>query len=371
MKLSGNDFFQKNRSKEVLGLVMELSHDSQSVSHSFGDTNMKVLSSFDVPHTRRFVPSGCLGMSASRVTAPPENSTACSNRCGGSLLRPALKLEINEGEYPVYLQNSAALPRPSDNHCSNVSMDELSQKVKLLLSKRETIFCDDPPMENKTFERRRARLAKWMEDKHLTQVDVAARSGKTRSYVSLLLSAGKSFGEKTARHIEASLFMPKNHLDNSDESGLSQIATWERVEDLPEDTFALVPRIAISLSAGNGIVAEGEGELPPLAFRKDWLASKNITSRSNLRTCAVKGDSMEPFLQNGDTVLIDLGQNTIIDNKVYAIEHSGEVRIKRLSRTFSGGMLIRSDNSRYPDEQLTPEQAAQLRVIGACCWRGG
>lgn len=80
---------------------------------------------------------------------------------------------------------------------------------------------------------------------------------------------------------------------------------------------------------------------------------------------------MEPYLETGDTVPIDMGQTSIVDNKVYAIEHSGEVRIKRLSKTFSGGMLIRSDNSRYPDEQLTPEQAAQLRVIGVCCWRGG
>lgn len=68
-------------------------------------------------------------------------------------------------------------------------------------------------MENISFETRRTRLAKWMADRHLTQVDVATRSGKTRSYVSLLLSAGKSFGEKSARHIEKSLDMPTLWLD--------------------------------------------------------------------------------------------------------------------------------------------------------------
>lgn len=54
-------------------------------------------------------------------------------------------------------------------------------------------------MENKLFAVRRRQLQKWMDDRELTQVDVANRSGKTRSYISLILGAGKSFGEKTAR----------------------------------------------------------------------------------------------------------------------------------------------------------------------------
>ena len=51
-------------------------------------------------------------------------------------------------------------------------------------------------MENKLFAVRRRQLQKWMDDRELTQVDVANRSGKTRS---LILGARKSFGEKTAR----------------------------------------------------------------------------------------------------------------------------------------------------------------------------
>lgn len=226
-------------------------------------------------------------------------------------------------------------------------------------------------MENKVFENRRARLAKWMDDHKLNQVDVATRTGKTRSYVSLLLSAGKSFGEKTARHFEKALFMPELFLDAHEDARLAPIATWDKPEDLPAGVYAMVPRISIRLSAGNGIVSQEETELPPLAFRQDWLTRKNITSKKNLRICEVKGDSMESYLQDGDTVLIDVGQKSITDNDVYAIEHSGDIRIKRLSRTFNGGVRIRSDNPQYPEEVLSANDAEALNVVGRMVWRGG
>ena len=60
---------------------------------------------------------------------------------------------------------------------------------------------------------RRKRLSEWMENRRLTQTEVAHRVVKTRSYISLILSAGKSFGEKTARQIETGLGMPANYLD--------------------------------------------------------------------------------------------------------------------------------------------------------------
>jgi phage repressor protein C with HTH and peptisase S24 domain len=280
-------------------------------------------------------------------------------------------LEMNERETPKCSASSVARLYLESTHIENLLMSELSKRKTGESIEGVTILMHDSPMENKTFEIRRARLQKWMDDHHMTQVDVANRTGKTRSYVSLVLSAGKSFGEKTARHFEKSLYMPPLWLDGGDDVGLSAVTVWDRPEDLPEGVYALVPRVAIHLSAGNGIIAEEEGNLPPLAFRQDWLTRKNITSKSNLRTCAVRGDSMESYLQDGDTVLIDVGQKSIRDNDIYAIEHSGEIRIKRLSKTFNGGLIISSDNPRYKDEVLSPADSELLNIIGLMVWRGG
>lgn len=229
----------------------------------------------------------------------------------------------------------------------------------------------DTYMENKLPLHRRARLVDWMSQKGLSQADVMRRAGVSRSYISLLLNDEKPFGEKAARSMERALLMPNGYLDRDDSDTLQPVLVWERPEELEDAGCVLVPRVSVQLSAGSGSVVQGEEEMPPLAFRADWLRKKNITSRSNLRTCTVSGDSMEPYLSDGDTVLIDMGQTKIIDNEVYAIEAYDEVRIKRLSRRIDGGLLVRSDNPRFPEESLTPEQAASLNVRGRCVWRAG
>ena len=227
-------------------------------------------------------------------------------------------------------------------------------------------------MENNTFLKRRTRLEKWMSERHLTQQDVATRVGRSASYISLLLSAGKSFGEKTARLIEKSLFMPALWLDgDSSEQGLSHIVVWEKASDLPPDTYAMVPRISISLAAGNGIVAEEEKDVPPLAFTEEWIRSRNVSCRSNLRICKVVGDSMAPYIGDKDSVMIDLGQKSLIDGNVYCIRYGDELRIKRLYKRYDGGLRIVSDNREYPEEALSPTEMQHVEIIGKSIWRSG
>jgi phage repressor protein C with HTH and peptisase S24 domain len=225
--------------------------------------------------------------------------------------------------------------------------------------------------ESVTYARRSERLQSWMEARHLSQADIGRRTGKAKSYISSLLGGTKPFGERVAREIEGKLLMPKSYLDGPEESGLETVTTWERPEELPQGVYAMVPRVSIRLSAGGGAVVEKEEELPPLAFREDWLRKKRVTSKSALRICEVTGDSMMPYLEDGDVVMIDTGQIEIKDLAVYVIRYGDELRIKRLSRRFDGGLIIRSDNPRYPEEQIAFADVHQIQVLGALVWRGG
>lgn len=226
-------------------------------------------------------------------------------------------------------------------------------------------------MSDPTHNRRRENLLRQLEKSKLNRSDFARKADVSRSYLTQLLTGGFRFGEKAARALESKLGLPDGVLDMAEEPQVMTVEVWDKPSDLPDGVFAIVPRISVTLSAGAGAVTGEEMDLPPLAFREDWLRKKNVTSKANLRTCEVTGDSMEPYLQDGDTVLIDLGQTELVDNEIYAIRYGDELRIKRLARRFDGGMFVRSDNSIYPVETIGSADLEHVKVIGRMLWRGG
>ena len=78
---------------------------------------------------------------------------------------------------------------------------------------------------------------------------------------------------------------------------------------------------------------------------------------------------MEPVLPDGSTVGINTDAKTIVDGKVYALDHDGMLRIKRLYNLPSGGLRIVSYNrDEYPDEILQSYDTKKVRIIGRVFW---
>lgn len=220
-------------------------------------------------------------------------------------------------------------------------------------------------------------MLQWMSHYDVNRTELAKRLGVGRAYISLLLidrnqdenQKTKHFGEKSARSIEKKLGMPSNYLDDSQDVKLSCISDWDLVSNLPDIGYALVPQTGISVVDGE--LVSLHLDLPPLAFTKLWLTSKNVVSRASLRTMPVCDDSMIEYLQNGDITLVDTNQIQVQDRAIYAIRFADELRIKRLEKMFDGGLRIISDNPSRNTEELSPERAARLTVVGRVLWRAG
>lgn len=77
---------------------------------------------------------------------------------------------------------------------------------------------------------------------------------------------------------------------------------------------------------------------------------------SNAYALTAFGNSMSPVINNGATVYVDVGRTSIVDGKIYAINHGGLFKFKYLYRLPKGGVKIVSENKEeYPDEYLTAE----------------
>ncbi len=113
--------------------------------------------------------------------------------------------------------------------------------------------------------------------------------------------------------------------------------------------------------SGHRVVAEWL--FPPEFLRSEAKASKNDTI-----VMEIIGDSMVPTYQPGDRVLVDLSQQTLVSDTVYAISDgmSGP-QIKRLQRVpFSDPpqVIIISDNPALQSFQVELER---LTIIGRIC----
>lgn len=138
--------------------------------------------------------------------------------------------------------------------------------------------------------------------------------------------------------------------------------------------YALVPQYTAQGAAGNGQMNDHIEVKGGLVFKRAWLARMGLRER-NLHVIYVHGHSMEPTVCDGDVVLLDESQTAPRDGRIYAIlKGNGELIIKRLIQSITGGWLIRSDNDdkrTYPDQPVTDSEIDHLQIVGRVVWHGG
>ncbi|MDV6642982.1 helix-turn-helix transcriptional regulator, partial [Pseudomonas aeruginosa] len=85
-----------------------------------------------------------------------------------------------------------------------------------------------------------------------------------------------------------------------------------------DDSYAYIPLYDARVSAGHGSWTEGARILAQLAFTRYSLRKQGLEI-ANMSAVRIGGDSMEPLLSDGDTVMIDHSCNEVRDEAVYVI----------------------------------------------------
>ena len=136
------------------------------------------------------------------------------------------------------------------------------------------------------------------------------------------------------------------------------------------DTWALLPVYEAAASAGPGQNIDREAVSHRIAFREEWVRTVSKAPLDQLAVINVDGDSMEPTLRPGDTVLIDFRQNQPGDKDgIYVIRTGNGLQVKRVQVELGKRLVtVLSDNAAYaPQRHLNPED---IHVIGRVIWLG-
>ncbi len=136
--------------------------------------------------------------------------------------------------------------------------------------------------------------------------------------------------------------------------------------DSDDAEHVLVPKLPVRLAAGHGAATLQEEEpVALLAFRREWMQRHGLQP-GLVSAVEIVGDSMEPLLIDGDTVLVDHRRNEARQGKVFAVGIESDLLVKRLERQSEGGWILTSDNKSY--EPISMSVGATL--IGQVVWRG-
>jgi len=133
------------------------------------------------------------------------------------------------------------------------------------------------------------------------------------------------------------------------------------------ETYTQVPKVKARLSAGGGSFEIGSEIQGYYSFRREWMHTKGSPEQMVLMD--IFGNSMEPELKDGDTVLIDTSQKDILAGAIYAVGVDDTIMVKRIEK-HPNTLVLLSDNKDYAPIYLAGTDSNSVRVIGKVMWVG-
>ncbi len=117
----------------------------------------------------------------------------------------------------------------------------------------------------------------------------------------------------------------------------------------------------IALSAGGGADIENENfeqlEIPD--YFVQMLGGNNMVK--NIEAINVTGESMEPTLNDGDIIFIDVSKNNYLKDGIYAIYTPDGLLVKRIQKRTDGKFNIISDNQVFSNQTISKKD---LKIYG-------
>lgn len=208
---------------------------------------------------------------------------------------------------------------------------------------------------------------------------ISGTGQKTREYFASQIGKGKRFETRAemARFLglgkttQTQLF---NFLDGKN-TGFAAVSDWldslhiqvafpgEELRD-----FKLVPRVNAVAGAGESFETDSS-YAGMYAFSDDFMRTIGIKADS-AEMMYVSGDSMQPLINNGDTVLIDKEDSKPIDGRIYVLSYGDALMVKRLQRTPRGWLICSENSSIYPPIPVEGQDLDQFKVYGRVRWVG-
>ena len=137
--------------------------------------------------------------------------------------------------------------------------------------------------------------------------------------------------------------------------------------DIEPSDYTMVPKVTARPGAGSSLITD-ESVAGYYAFRLSFFNRVDISGEHSV-LMDVLGDSMQPLILDGDTILVDQADTRLQDGKIFLVGLGEELLVKRLQKTMHGWLLV-SQNSEYAPIPVDDPENEAFRVYGRVRWFG-
>lgn len=213
------------------------------------------------------------------------------------------------------------------------------------------------------------RVKKARKHAGLTQEKFGDKIGLKQSQIKDIETGKQKLSPENAEQIEINfsisgwwLLTGKGEMVVSETENLP--IAFEKNSDNDENTVSVNYYPDIFAAAGHGCI---NGDVKPeiMTVSRSFLSNMfGLSSFVGLDIINVVGDSMEPFVPNGETIILQRTHEAR-NNQIVIARINDELYVKRLLRDPLGRWVkLISDNKQYPDIDLNQEEMQHLEIIG-------
>ena len=142
-------------------------------------------------------------------------------------------------------------------------------------------------------------------------------------------------------------------------------ADYDAGDDMP--AVRPVEVVEVAAAAGGGAEVYDETAIGRLWFRRDWLDS-NAIDPAQCNVITVRGESMEPTLPDGCSILVDRsqGRRRRRIGRIFVMRTADGLVVKRVGRDQEGNWRIESEHPAWPPVPWsdTTEIVGEVRWLG-------
>ena len=213
-----------------------------------------------------------------------------------------------------------------------------------------------------------------------SQADLGAKVGVSQAAISeierdvpkssrLVILIAKAFKVDVTYLTDGKENISRQVADNSD----IVIIGGQNGEVADPKEYVMIPRYDVRGSCGEGIDVNEVTIVDGMPMPVAWLRAQNLPEAHLLAVIEASGDSMQPTIEDGQTLIVNTVDIEPKSTKIYLICIDGKLFIKRLIYT-PDGWIMRSDNpnkSNYPDFVIEEERFNNIDIQGRVVWKSG